>query len=86
LYFTKTNQQDYDYQIPTGVIILCIALAILQFAAMWKVFTKAGQPGLGRYRSYSEYLYYDKDRGQARLVGIAGYYSFSKHYFSYLAL
>jgi len=36
---------DYDYQLPTGVIIFFLALAVLQIAGMWKVFTKAGQPG-----------------------------------------
>ena len=40
---------DY-YEIPAfflspAFIITCIVYAIFQFAAMWKVFTKAGQPG-----------------------------------------
>ena len=34
--------QDY---MPAWAIVLIIALAIFQIAAMWKVFTKAGQPG-----------------------------------------
>jgi hypothetical protein len=34
-----------EYQMPTGLIIFIIALAIFQIAAMWKVFEKAGQPG-----------------------------------------
>lgn len=36
---------DYQYEMPTGLIIFILALAIFQIAAMWKVFTKAGQPG-----------------------------------------
>ena len=40
---------DY-YEIPAfflspAFIISCMVYAIFQFAAMWKVFTKAGQPG-----------------------------------------
>jgi hypothetical protein len=34
-----------EYQMPTGLIIFIILLAIFQIAAMWKVFEKAGQPG-----------------------------------------
>jgi hypothetical protein len=41
---------EETYELPaffysTGFIITCIVLAIIQIAAMWKVFTKAGQPG-----------------------------------------
>lgn len=44
------HEQDYDFGLPdfffsTGFIVACLILAIIQFAAMWKVFTKAGQPG-----------------------------------------
>jgi len=39
----------YDYYdtpvFPTWAIILMITVAIVQWAGMWKVFTKAGQPG-----------------------------------------
>ena len=40
---------DY-YELPAfflspAFIITCMVYAIVQFAAMWKVFTKAGQPG-----------------------------------------
>jgi Family of unknown function (DUF5684) len=38
-----------DYEIPTGtliaIIVVFLAVAIFMIAAMWKVFTKAGQPG-----------------------------------------
>ncbi len=37
--------ESYNYELPTGLIIFIIALAIFQLAAIWKVFTKAGQPG-----------------------------------------
>ena len=30
---------------PTGVVIFYIAIMVVMFAAQWKVFTKAGQPG-----------------------------------------
>ena len=39
-----TYYYDQDYM-PAWAIVLIIALAIFQIAAMWKVFTKAGQPG-----------------------------------------
>lgn len=36
----------YDsYEFPTGWIIFCVLIGIVQIAGMWKVFTKAGQPG-----------------------------------------
>ncbi|MFT3823118.1 MAG: DUF5684 domain-containing protein [Chitinophagaceae bacterium] len=34
-----------DYQIPTGLIIFYLIVCVFLIAAMWKVFTKAGQPG-----------------------------------------
>ena len=38
---------DYtsDYQFPTGLMIILLLFVIFSIAAMWKVFTKAGQPG-----------------------------------------
>lgn len=37
---------DYtDYQFPMGFIVACFAIWLFLIAAMWKVFTKAGQPG-----------------------------------------
>ena len=34
-----------EYNFPIGLIIFCIAIAVVEIAAMWKVFEKAGQPG-----------------------------------------
>lgn len=34
-----------NYQFPTGLIILFVAIFIFMIAAQWKVFVKAGQPG-----------------------------------------
>jgi len=34
-----------DYTLPTWVIILCCAIALLQIIGQWKTFVKAGQPG-----------------------------------------
>ncbi len=34
-----------DVEIPMGLIVFILAIAIFIIAAMWKVFTKAGQPG-----------------------------------------
>ena len=43
------EQYDYDNDLPIGLIIfivgLALAVAAFLIAAMWKVFTKAGQPG-----------------------------------------
>ena len=42
------DDQYYYYestQMPVGFWIVVIVLAIVQIAAMWKVFVKAGQPG-----------------------------------------
>lgn len=36
---------DQDYTLPVWFFILVFALAIFVIAAIWKVFTKAGQPG-----------------------------------------
>lgn len=41
---------EENYELPAflsdpAFIIICIGLAVFQIAAMWKVFTKAGQPG-----------------------------------------
>lgn len=36
---------DYDYQMPTGVIVIWLLFVILIIASMWKVFTKAGRQG-----------------------------------------
>lgn len=40
---------EYEYEVsgelPMGVIIAILAVAVFVIAAMWKVFTKAGQPG-----------------------------------------
>jgi uncharacterized protein DUF5684 len=36
---------DYDYQMPTGVIVIWLAFVIFIIAAMWKVFVKAGRQG-----------------------------------------
>lgn len=36
---------EASFAIPTWVYILICAIVIFQIAAMWKVFTKAGQPG-----------------------------------------
>jgi hypothetical protein len=36
---------DYDYEFPTGLIIVWLCIVILMIAAQWKVFVKAGQPG-----------------------------------------
>ena len=36
---------DVYFFIPTWVIILFCALAVFQIITLWKVFTKAGQPG-----------------------------------------
>jgi hypothetical protein len=34
-----------NYEFPTGLLVFWLAIAIFMIAAMWKVFTKAGQPG-----------------------------------------
>lgn len=34
-----------NYEFPTGVLFFWLAIAVFMIAAMWKVFTKAGQPG-----------------------------------------
>ena len=34
-----------DFQFPTGLIIVWLAVVVFIIAAMWKVFEKAGQPG-----------------------------------------
>jgi hypothetical protein len=38
---------DYyaSYTMPTWVIVLCLIVAIIGIAGIWKVFVKAGQPG-----------------------------------------
>ena len=39
-------EQDYpSFMFSTGFMLTCLALGILLIASMWKVFTKAGQPG-----------------------------------------
>jgi len=40
--------RDYynsDYSLPTWVIVLICAIALIEIIAEWKVFVKAGQPG-----------------------------------------
>jgi len=34
-----------NYEFPTGLIFLWLAICVFLIAAMWKVFVKAGQPG-----------------------------------------
>ena len=45
----KDMHYEYNYEanffIPTWVIILACVFALIEIIAMWKVFTKAGQPG-----------------------------------------
>lgn len=41
----KDFEQQFAFLYSPGFIIFCLAISILQIAAMWKVFTKAGQPG-----------------------------------------
>lgn len=35
----------YEYEFPTGTLIVFAVIAIIMIAALWKIFTKAGQPG-----------------------------------------
>ena len=44
------HEKDYDFGLPdfffsTGFIVACLIISVIQIAALWKVFTKAGQPG-----------------------------------------
>jgi Family of unknown function (DUF5684) len=41
----RDYEQSFAFFYNPGFIIFCIALSVLMIAAMWKVFTKAGQPG-----------------------------------------
>ena len=38
-------EDQYDFFFTPGFIIFCLALAIFIYAAQWKIFVKAGQPG-----------------------------------------
>lgn len=39
------EEYGYEYHFPTGLIIFGLVIQIFLIAAMWKVYTKAGQPG-----------------------------------------
>jgi hypothetical protein len=58
-------EQDYDrsftFFFSPAFIICWLAIVILQIAAMWKVFTKAGQPGWAANYSYLQFVHHDKD-------------------------
>ena len=41
----EDNHEFSSFVFNPAFIIICIGLAIIEIAAMWKVFTKAGQPG-----------------------------------------
>ena len=36
---------DYNYEFPTGLLFFCLAIVVFIYAALWKVFVKAGRPG-----------------------------------------
>ena len=44
-YTTTTGDSAAAAAIGTGMVIVMLAIAVLVIAAMWKVFTKAGEPG-----------------------------------------
>ena len=72
------EQYDYDNDLPIGLIIfivgLALAVAAFLIAAMWKIFTKAGQPGWAAIIPIYN-IYNDKDRWQTRLLDLALSYS-----------
>ncbi len=39
------EEYGYEYHFPTGLIIFALVIQIFLIVAMWKVYTKAGQPG-----------------------------------------
>ncbi len=36
---------DTTYEFPTGLLFFCLAVVVFIYAALWKVFVKAGRPG-----------------------------------------
>ena len=56
--------------------IIAIIILVIFIVAWWKIFTKAGQPRLGKYYSDLQYLYLDENCRKTRLVGNLDVYSF----------
>jgi len=74
-----------EYNFPIGLIIFCIAIAVVEIAAMWKVFEKAGQPGWACIIPIYN-IYIDQDRWKTGLVGVADVYSFCQSHICDMAL
>ena len=36
---------DNYYEFPTGLLFFCLAVVVFIYAALWKIFVKAGRPG-----------------------------------------
>ena len=80
-----TYYYDQDYM-PAWAIVLIIALAIFQIAAMWKVFTKAGQPGWAAIIPIYNIYIMTKNRRQTRNMDPALPDPFCQYYFYHLAV
>src|SRR5437667_3746516 len=50
-------------------MIIWLAVVVLMIASMWKIFTKAGQPGWASLIPIYKHIRLVQDRGSTRLVG-----------------
>lgn len=80
-------QVEYSYsyssqgQAPGPLLWICwFAFVILMIVALWKVFTKAGQPGWAAVIPVAKYLFSVQGRRAARVVGDPNVHSFCEFY------
>jgi hypothetical protein len=71
---TLLAQETSDYTSPSAGVspvfmIIWLLVVVLMIAAMWKIFTKAGQPGWASLIPIYKHVHLVQDRRPTRLVG-----------------